>query len=43
MKAYIQKIESIDSNLALKIGIIFSLLFTALIYFADLYLFNKPE
>ena len=36
-------LEKIDSNSALKFGIVFSLLFTAIIYYADTYWFSEPE
>ena len=43
MKNYLKKLNTIDSNSALKLGIIFSFLFTALIYFADSYWFLTPD
>ena len=43
MKNYLEKLNTIDSNSALKLGIIFSFLFTALIYFADSYWFLTPD
>ena len=43
MNNYLEKINKIDSNTALKLGILFSLIFTGLIFFADTYWFSKPE
>ena len=43
MNNYLEKINKIDSNSALKIGILFSLIFTGLIFFADTYWFSQPD